>query len=109
MAKKTKEVESVENVEPVENEQVEKQERKKKVSASEIAEQVKVIETATETIKKAVNEMPDCSAKEAFMLSVVNLEKKLSRFTKVHEVLSDEEKEMLKKFRAGKAKFIEEE
>ena len=88
-----------EAVEPV-NEQTE--EKKTKVSASMIAEQIQSIKNATETIKVAIEQMPECGAKKSFTLSVENLEKKLSKFSKtVGEKLTDEEKEVLRKFRAG--------
>ena len=86
-----------EPVEPTGNE-----EKKTKVSASMIAEQIQSIKNATETIKVAVDQMPECSAKKRFGLSVVNLEKKIADYSKsVGEKLSDDEKELLRKFRAG--------
>lgn len=82
---------------------------KKKFSYNDYAEQITSIRNATETIAEAVKQMPDCTAKKAFGLSVENLEKKLARFGQGREKLSDEEKELLKKFRAGKLEITEKE
>lgn len=52
--------------------------------------------------------MPECGAKKSFSLTVANLEKKLSKYNKVQgEILTDDEKEMLRKFRAGELKTEE--
>jgi len=60
----------------------------------------------TEQIKTITESMPDCTAKKAYMNSVLNLEKKNEQFGKEREKLSDEEKEVmkeaLKNFRAKK-------
>ena len=77
-----------------------------KVSRKQIAEQIKSISNATETIKVAISEMPDCTAKKSFTNSLENLEKKIQKFggegrERFH--LSDEEKEYILKMRAEKA------
>ena len=77
---------------------------KKRYSFKDYSEQIMSITNATETIKVAVEQMPECSAKKAFVLSIENLTKKLERFGKERagrEKLTDEEKEVLRKFRAG--------
>ena len=77
-----------------------------KVSRKQIAEQIKSISNATETIKVAIAEMPDCTAKKSFTNSLENLEKKIQKFGgegKERFHLSDEEKEYILKMRAEKA------
>ena len=77
-----------------------------KVSRKQIAEQIKSISNATETIKVAISEMPDCTAKKSFTNSLENLEKKIGKFGgegKERFHLSDEEKEYILKMRAEKA------
>ena len=77
-----------------------------KVSRKQIAEQIKSISNATETIKVAISEMPDCTAKKSFINSLENLEKKIQKFGgegKERFHLSDEEKEYILKMRAEKA------
>ena len=79
------------------------EEKKQKVSAAKIAVQVEQIKGALETITAAINDMPDCGAKKAFELTRVNLQKKIDKYSRhvviQGEVLDDEEKEMLRKFR----------
>ena len=77
-----------------------------KVSRKQIAEQIKSISNATETIKVAISEMPDCTAKKSFINSLENLEKKIQKFGgegKERFRLSDEEKVIILKMRAEKA------
>ena len=77
-----------------------------KVSRKEYQEQIKSIANATETIKIAIAEMPDCTAKKSFTNSLENLEKKIQKFSgegKERFRLSDEEKEYVLKLRAEKA------
>ena len=77
-----------------------------KVSRKQIVEQIKSISNATETIKVAIAEMPDCTAKKSFTNSLENLEKKIQKFGgegKERFRLSDEEKEYILKLRAEKA------
>ena len=77
-----------------------------KVSRKQIAEQIKSISNATETIKVAISEMPDCTAKKSFSNSLENLEKKIQKFGgegKERFHLTDEEKEYILKMRSEKA------
>ena len=89
------------------------EEKRTKVSAKDIAEQVKNIAELTEKIKAEVLSMPECTAKNSYMNSVENLEKKNDKFSRVREKLSEEEKEVmrdaLKKFRESKTEPAEKE
>lgn len=81
---------------------------KKRYSFKDYSAQVLKIEQATNLINVAVQEMPLCSARKSFELSVKNLYKKIQRITPEGKtIITDEEKEMLQKFREGKITFTE--
>ena len=83
---------------------------KTRVSREEIKEQLDSIKNATETIRLAVEQMKPCSARKDFCLTLKALEKKVAFYTaepKERQKMTDEEKEMIKKFREGKIKFSE--
>ena len=83
-------------------------EEKKRHSFKEYSEQISKIEQATDALNRAVQEMPICSARKTFELSIKNLYKKISKVTPEGKTLmTDEEKELLKKFREGKITFTE--
>ena len=88
-------------------EEVQEEHTRTRYTFKDYAEQITSIKNATETIRLAVDEMPDCTAKAAFELSVKNLDTKLNRFGKesVKIILSDEEKSILAAHREGKLKF----
>lgn len=71
-------------------------EERTRVSNSVIAEQVKQIEKCTNDIKEIVTAMPKCAARDAFEYSVVNLEKKIERFTTERVKVTSDEKDFLK-------------
>jgi len=68
-----------------------------RISKEKIKDEVTKITSLTEQIKTITESMPDCTAKKAYMNSVLNLEKKNEQFGKEREKLSDEEKEVMKK------------
>ena len=68
-----------------------------RISKEKIKDEVTKITSLTEQIKTITESMPDCTAKKAYMNSVLNLEKKNETFSKEREKLSDEEKEVMKK------------
>ena len=81
---------------------------KKRYSFKDYSAQVLKIEQATNLINAAVQEMPLCSARKSFELSVKNLYKKIQKITPEGKtIMTDEEKEMLQKFREGKITFTE--
>jgi len=67
-----------------------------RISKEKIKDEVMKITSLTEQIKTITESMPDCTAKKAYMNSVLNLEKKNEQFGKEREKLSDEEKEVMK-------------
>lgn len=69
----------------------------KRVSKEQIKEQVKSIITFTESIGKVLLTMPDCGAKSSYLKTIEALEKKNNTFSKEKEILSSEEKEVMKK------------
>lgn len=85
------------------------EETPKRVTREQIKEQVESIKQATATIREALNQMIGCSAKDSFLLTLEALEKKVEKYSseKQRVKLSDEEKEILKKFREGKIEIIE--
>ena len=113
MVKKNKNMEEQEQEQQeeqvIEEEQITEQQEhtRTRYTFKDYAEQITSIKNATETIRLAVDEMPDCTAKAAFELSVKNLDTKLNRFGKESAkiILSDEEKSILAAHREGKLKF----
>jgi hypothetical protein len=84
--------------------------KKQKVSSKQIAGQVKTIAESAEYISRAVAEMPDCGAKKSFTVTLEALNKKVEKYSRavvVGEKLTDEEKEVLRKFRESKANGTE--
>lgn len=80
---------------------------KKRYSFKDYALQVSKIEQATNAINAAVSEMPQCSARDKFELSVKNLYKKIQQVSGGKVTMTDEEKELLQKFREGKITITE--
>ena len=71
----------------------------------ELMPEINSIRVKTEELKQIVEALPSSGVKDAFTYSVENLEKKILKFTKnltVGEVLTDEEKEVIRKFRESK-------
>ena len=83
-----------------------------KVSRTEIKEQIESIRNATETIALAIEQMKECTAKKSFGVTLIALQKKVEFFgaePKERVKMTDEEKELLKKFREGKIEVTEKE
>jgi transcriptional regulator with GAF, ATPase, and Fis domain len=74
-----------------------------RTATKDLLKEIGLIKVKTEELKQIVELIPDSSVKDAFQYSVKNLVKKLDKFTATSEkiVLSDEEKEFIKKFRTG--------
>jgi hypothetical protein len=88
------------------------EETKTKVSRAEIKEQIESIKNATDTIALALEQMKECGAKKSLTLTLVTLQKKVAEFgaePKERVKMSDEEKQLLKKFREGKITVTEKE
>jgi len=81
-----------------------------RISKEKIKNEVTKITSLTEQIKTITESMPDCTARKAYMNSVLNLEKKNENFSKEREKLSEEEKQVMKEalinFRAKKENEI---
>lgn len=65
----------------------------------DLLKEVKSISVKTGELKQIVESLPDSSVKDAFNYSVLNLEKKIKKFTSVSVSLTDAQKEKLRKFR----------
>ena len=78
---------------------------KTRVSKEQIKEQMTSIKNATETIKEALGQMVDCGARKSLLITLDALEKKVEKYSgesKQRVKMTDEEKEVLRKFREGK-------
>ena len=83
-----------------------------KVSRNEIKEQIESIKNATETIRIALEQMPECGIKKSFCLNYKALALKVEKYStepKQRVAMSDEEKELIRKFREGKITITENE
>jgi len=72
-----------------------------RTATKDLLKEIGLIQVKTEELKQIVDALPDSSVKDAFNYSVVNLEKKIEKFTSVSVPLTDEQKEKLRKFRAN--------
>lgn len=82
---------------------------KKRLTAEQIDKQVKAIEKIsklTEDIKNLLPEFEGKAVRGAYENSVKNLETKNEKYSKVSFPISDEEKELIRKIRAGEIKTI---
>jgi hypothetical protein len=85
-------------------ESAEPKSEKKRLTAEQVEKQietVKKIAELTEQIKNLLPELEGKSANIAYTNSVLNLEKKNELYGKARFLISDEEKELLKKIRKG--------
>ena len=83
---------------------------KQRVSRAAIAEQIESIRNATETIALAIDQMQACGAQKSFAITLDALQKKVEKYgapMAERVKMSDEEKELLRKFREGKITVTE--
>ena len=75
-----------------------------KVSRKEILPYVDRIKSIAEEFESILVEMPNCSAKKAFLNSSSNLNAKVTKYSSAGErfFLSEEEKELIRNHREGK-------
>ena len=75
----------------------------KKVSAKEMQPYIDELVESVGKIRSVVERMPECTKSKSFMTSLLAFEKKILGGSMVERIkLTDEEKEMLKKFREAK-------
>lgn len=72
-----------------------------RTKTKDLLKEVKSISVKTGELKQIIDALPDSSVKDAFNYSVLNLEKKIEKFTSVSGPLTDAQKEKLRKFRAS--------
>jgi len=70
-----------------------------RTATKDLLKEVGLIQVKTDELKTIVNALPASSVKDAFTYSVVNLEKKIEKFTTVSVLLSDAQKEKLRAYR----------
>ena len=76
------------------------------VSREQIKEQIESIKNATETIRIAIEQMPDCGAKKSFGVTYQAMQKKVDKYSQERAErfhLSDEEKALILKHREQSA------
>lgn len=75
----------------------------KKISAKEMQPYIDELVEPVGKIRSIVEKMPECTKSKSFTTSLLAFEKKISGGSMVERIkLTDEEKEMLKKFREAK-------